>query len=47
MAALLVRLTPDQRSMIGFPSIGDGYWTPETIEGVHRRYPDMDLAPYA
>ena len=47
MHDLLSRISPDQRSMIGFPPPGDPYWSPESIEAVQRRYPDMDLTPYA
>lgn len=47
MAELICRVTPDQRTMIGFPPVGDPYWTVETVEAVGRRYPDMDMTPYA
>jgi hypothetical protein len=43
---LVTWLSPRERSLIGFPGIGDPYWTPETIEGVARRYPGFDGAPY-
>ena len=46
MAELLTRLSPHERSMIGFPSPSDAYWTAETIAGVARRYPMMDMSPY-
>ena len=33
--------------MIGFPSVGSGYWSAETLAGVAQRYGDaIDLAPY-
>lgn len=38
--------TPRQREVLGFPGPGHPYWTPETLEGVARRYPGMDMAPY-
>jgi ectoine hydroxylase-related dioxygenase (phytanoyl-CoA dioxygenase family) len=43
---LITWLSPRQRSLIGFPRIGDPYWTAETVEGVIRRYPGFDGAPY-
>jgi hypothetical protein len=46
MDALLTRLTPRQRETLGFPAPGDPYWSSFTIEGVSRRYPEMDMAPY-
>jgi hypothetical protein len=46
MDALLTRLTPRQREMIGFPAPGDAYWTEFTLDGVARRYPEMDMTPY-
>jgi ectoine hydroxylase-related dioxygenase (phytanoyl-CoA dioxygenase family) len=46
MATLITQLSPDRRSMVGFPPIGDPYWTPESIDAVQRRYPEMDLTPY-
>ena len=34
--------------MIGFPSVGSGYWSAETLAGVAQRYGGaIDLAPYA
>lgn len=44
--ALLSRLTPRQREMLGFPAPGNPYWTEFTLDGVARRYPDMDMTPY-
>jgi ectoine hydroxylase-related dioxygenase (phytanoyl-CoA dioxygenase family) len=46
MQALMTRLDPRQRSVIGFPRVGHRYWTPWTIDAVQRRYPDMDMTPY-
>jgi hypothetical protein len=43
---LIVSLSPRERRLIGFPRLGDPYWTAETIEGVTRRYPGFDGAPY-
>jgi ectoine hydroxylase-related dioxygenase (phytanoyl-CoA dioxygenase family) len=46
MRRLLVRATPRQRELLGFPPVGSVYWTEETLAGVAARYPDMDLSPY-
>jgi hypothetical protein len=43
---LLARLTPRQRSVIGFPKPGHPYWTDEAIADVQRRHPMLDLDPY-
>ena len=45
--ALLTRLTPRERELLGFPAPGHPYWTAFTVEGVSRRYPGMDMTPYA
>lgn len=47
MVDFLVACTPRQREVLGFPAIGDPYWTDETLAGVALRYPTMDLSPYA
>jgi phytanoyl-CoA dioxygenase PhyH len=36
-----------QRDLFGFPRPGDPYWTKETLDGVTKRYPGIDLGPYA
>jgi ectoine hydroxylase-related dioxygenase (phytanoyl-CoA dioxygenase family) len=46
MRQLLPGITPRQRELLGFPAVGDPYWTSETLAGVGARYPDMDLSPY-
>ena len=46
MRRFLEQATPRQREVIGFPPAGHPYWTRETLEGVARRYPKMDLGPY-
>lgn len=38
--------TPEERTLFGFPEPGHSYWTSETLEGVSRRYPEMDMTPY-
>lgn len=44
--ALIARLNPRERGLLGFPHPDDPYWTAETIEGVRRRYPGFDSSPY-
>lgn len=46
MDAFLERATPRQRELVGFPPIGDPYWSPDSIAAVSRRYPAMDTSPY-
>jgi hypothetical protein len=38
--------TPRQLSLFGFPAPGDPFWTPETIDGVAKRYPGLDVTPW-
>lgn len=46
MSRFLTCATPKQRSAVGFPKPGHPYWTSATLDGVARRYPNMDLEPY-
>ena len=39
-------MSPEQRCILGFPSVGSEYWTAETIAATAARYPEMDMAPY-
>jgi hypothetical protein len=43
---MIVSLDPSDRALLGFPAVGDPYWTPETIDGVCRRFPGFDGSPY-
>ncbi len=43
---LVTRLSVDQRTMIGFPPPGDPYWSPQSVEAVQQRYPEIDMQPY-
>lgn len=43
---LLMSLSPDQRAALGFPPVGDKFWTSETIRAVRIRFPKMDMKPY-
>lgn len=38
--------TPEERTLLGFPPPGHSYWTDETLQGVSKRYPNMDMSPY-
>jgi catechol 2,3-dioxygenase-like lactoylglutathione lyase family enzyme len=38
--------TPRQLGVLGFPVPGHPFWTAETLDGVGRRYPGLDLSPW-
>jgi hypothetical protein len=38
---------PRQLEVLGFPRPGHSYWTADTLAGVGRRYPGLDLTPWA
>ena len=41
-------LSPEQRCVLGFPSISSPYWTEATVAAVKRRYGGaIDVRPYA
>ena len=40
------KATTEERCLLGFPEPGHSYWTEETLEGVSKRYPEMDMTPY-
>jgi hypothetical protein len=42
----MVRLSPEQRSILGVPLPGHPYWTRQTIDGVRERYRGIDVTPY-
>jgi hypothetical protein len=42
----MVRMTPRQRCLFGFPAPGDDYWDAQTVRDVGLRYPGMDMTPY-
>jgi ectoine hydroxylase-related dioxygenase (phytanoyl-CoA dioxygenase family) len=46
MRRFIEQATPRQREVIGFPAPGHPYWNKETLDGVSRRYPKMDMTPY-
>lgn len=38
--------SPRQLSVLGFPAPGDAFWTEETLDGVAKRYPGLDMSPW-
>lgn len=46
VVGIIERATPRQRELLGFPAVGDPYWTEETIAGTAARYPGLDPTPY-
>jgi len=42
----MVRMTPKERSLFGFPKPGDSYWDAQTLRDVGLRYTGMDMTPY-
>ena len=47
MKEAIVRMTPRERDLFGWPPIGSEYWTAQTLADVAARYPGIDLSPYA
>ncbi len=45
-STMIERASVRERDLFGFPRVGDPYWNDETLAGVQRRYPNLDLAPY-
>ncbi|MGB8681245.1 MAG: hypothetical protein WCD12_00045 [Candidatus Binatus sp.] len=46
MRETIVRMTPRERDLFGFPPPGSEYWNEQTIADVSARYPGMDMTPY-
>lgn len=46
MVHFMETASPRQRHLVGIPLPGHPFWTEETIERVHKRYPNMDMQPY-
>ena len=42
----MVKMTPRQRDLFGWPPAGDPYWNAQTLSDVALRYPGIDLSPY-
>jgi hypothetical protein len=38
--------TPRQLAALGFPAPGHSFWNEDTLDGVARRYPELDLRPW-
>ena len=45
-AHIFPRITPAQRTVVGFTSVESDYWTPTTIAAVDKRYPGCDWTEY-
>ena len=46
--AFFASLSPDQRSVLGFPAVDSEYWTPETLEVARMHFGEaFDLEPYS
>ena len=46
MNEFLVKASPRERELVGFPPVGDPYWNQTSLDGVAVRYPAMDMHPY-
>lgn len=46
MTEVIVRATPRERTLLGFPPAGHEYWNDQTIADVETRYPGIDITPY-
>ena len=44
---MMVRCSVRERDLFGWPRPGDDYWNDQTLTDVARRYPGIDLSPYA
>ncbi|XOV90603.1 MAG: hypothetical protein ACFHX7_12145 [Pseudomonadota bacterium] len=42
----MVRMSPYERSLFGFPAPGDDYWDEQTLRDVGLRYPGMNMDDY-
>lgn len=42
----IVKMTPRQRDLFGWPPAGHPYWNAQTLSDVALRYPGIDLRPY-
>ena len=47
MKEAMVRMTPRERDLFGWPPIGSDYWNDQTLRDVALRSPGIDLSPYA
>jgi hypothetical protein len=42
----VVRASPTQLELFGFPPPGHHYWTSQTVDGLALRYPGLDVTPW-
>jgi ectoine hydroxylase-related dioxygenase (phytanoyl-CoA dioxygenase family) len=47
MTEAMIRMTPRERDLFGWPPVGSDYWNAQTLADVALRYPGIDLSPYA
>ncbi|MGH7011467.1 MAG: hypothetical protein ACREEX_11595, partial [Caulobacteraceae bacterium] len=46
MHEALMKMSPRERDLFGWPPPGSDYWNAQTLADVAARYPGIDLAPY-
>ncbi|MGC1341376.1 MAG: phytanoyl-CoA dioxygenase family protein [Candidatus Binataceae bacterium] len=46
MCDAMVRMTPRERDLFGWPPPGSEYWNEQTLADVAARYPGLDMTPY-
>jgi hypothetical protein len=46
MCETIVRMTPRERDLFGWPPPGSEYWNDQTLADVAARYPGIDMTPY-
>jgi len=46
MTEAMVRMSPRERDLFGWPPAGSDYWNEQTLRDVGLRYPGIDLSPY-
>jgi hypothetical protein len=46
MNEAMVRMSPRERDLFGWPPVGSDYWNDQTLRDVALRYPGIDLRPY-
>ncbi|HEY1448970.1 MAG TPA: hypothetical protein VGF33_10570, partial [Caulobacteraceae bacterium] len=46
MTEAMVRMSPRERDLFGWPPVGSDYWNTQTLRDVALRYPGIDLTPY-
>jgi len=46
MTDAMIRMSPRERDLFGWPPAGSDYWNEQTLRDVALRYPGIDLTPY-